>query len=87
MESLDSNLDGNYNQRPGAILNCAQTAFKRGFDVFALENGGKCFSGPTADKLYTNYDVSLECSESGKGGDNEKDIYRIKRENISKCLC
>ena len=43
--------------------------------VFAVQNGGACFSGPDAEQSYKRYGKSESC-KSGKGGPFANNVYK-----------
>lgn len=43
--------------------------------VFAVQNGGACFSGPEAEQTYKRYGKSESC-KSGKGGPFANNVYK-----------
>jgi len=61
-------LDGNYQARIQAIEKCYEAANKRGFEVFAVQDGGWCASSATADKTFDKYGASSACGVDGEGG-------------------
>ncbi|CAH1257629.1 MUC5AC [Branchiostoma lanceolatum] len=78
LEGTDHLLDQfNYHKRPNAIHRCYQVALSRGFTVFAVQNGGQCFSSKTAQDTYWKYGRSLSCGYDGKGGPWSNQVYQI----------
>ena len=77
LEGQDQILDGFYPIRKDAIHKCFLAADRRGFQVFALQNEGQCFSSATADKDYNKYGEANNCA-GGKGGPMTNDVYWIK---------
>ena len=57
-----------------AVERCYLKARERGFDVFALQNGGECWSGDHVADTYAKYGRSTKCWH-GKGGRWASDIY------------
>ena len=43
--------------------------------VFAVQNGGACFSGPDGEQTYKRYGKSDAC-KSGKGGPFANNVYK-----------
>ena len=84
MEGQDANLDGNYEARNLAIRKCYQAAKNRGFQVFAIQNGGWCASSAIAASTYDKYGKSTACKAGGKGGPWANQVYYIK--GINKIL-
>jgi hypothetical protein len=77
MENIDRVLEGNYYQRSGASVKCAEAAYKRGFDVFAIQNGGKCSSSSSAIQTYSKYGKTTVCGKDGRGGVLANEVYQI----------
>ncbi|XP_019646188.1 PREDICTED: transmembrane cell adhesion receptor mua-3-like [Branchiostoma belcheri] len=78
LEGTDTLLDTfNYHKRPNAVHKCYQVALSRGFTVFAVQNGGQCFSSKTAQDTYWKYGRSLSCGYDGKGGPWSNQVYQI----------
>ncbi|XP_048589005.1 uncharacterized protein LOC5518116 isoform X2 [Nematostella vectensis] len=76
MEHTDTKLDDFYLSRDSPIEKCASVAQKRGYPVFALQNGGECYSGPGAETEYTKFGVSRDCR--GKlGGPYANSVFRL----------
>lgn len=44
--------------------------------VFAIQNGGACFSGPNADSTYKRYGPSDAC-KGGRGGAFANSVYKL----------
>lgn len=59
-----------------AVRDCARQARKRGYRIFALQNGGECFMGPRAKITYKKYGPSKRC-RGGKGGPWANNVYII----------
>ena len=57
-----------------AVRDCARQARKRGYKVFAVQNGGECFMGPRAKITYNKYGPSKKC-RGGKGGPWANNVY------------
>ena len=77
LEGQDPLLDGSYRSRQNPIHKCYLTALKRGYQVFAVQHGGQCFSGPTAHQTYNKYGPSDECKSDGEGGPWANQVYNI----------
>ncbi|PFX26527.1 Uncharacterized protein CXorf38-like [Stylophora pistillata] len=78
LEGQDSILDGSYKVRLEAINKCYQAAKKRGFQVFAVQDGGWCATSASAAKTFTKYGKSSACKSDGKGGPWANQVYYIK---------
>lgn len=44
--------------------------------VFAIQNGGACLSGPTAERRFNQFGESSSC-KAGKGSLFANDVYRL----------
>ncbi|XP_078379553.1 uncharacterized protein LOC144662584 [Oculina patagonica] len=78
LEGQDGILDGNATSRSDPIGKCYEAAKKRGFNVFALQDGGFCSSSATAEKTFNKYGTSLNCKSDGEGGAGANQVYYIK---------
>ena len=78
LEGEDANLNGNYQARNLAIQKCYQAAKKRGFQVFAIQDGGWCASSAIAASTYDKHGTSTACKAGGKGGPLANQVYYIK---------
>ncbi|KAK3699402.1 hypothetical protein QZH41_018563 [Actinostola sp. cb2023] len=76
LEAADPALMESYNQRMKPIDTCASVAYKRGYKVFAIQNGGACFSGANADETFNKFGESSDC-KNGRGGMGANDVYRL----------
>ena len=66
LESVNATyLDGPFKTRENAIKKCALEAAKMGYKVFAVLDGGACYSGPNA---YLNYPVHNATNCTGEKG-------------------
>ena len=70
-------MDGSYPKRRDAIQKCARAARRRGYKVFAVQNGGWCASSATAQYTYNKYGLSKACKNDGKGGPWANQVYSI----------
>ena len=76
-----SNLyDEHYKRRSNAVQKCFKAALSQGKTVFAIQDGGQCFSSNSAQVTYKKYGSSNECVQ-GKGGPMANDVYEIKVQN------
>ena len=73
-------MDGNYKSRGGAITKCYLAAKKRGFHLFAVQDGGWCATSASAAKTFNKYGESSACKSDGKGGPWANQVYYIKGE-------
>ena len=83
IEGQDSILDGNYQARQDSIEKCYRAAKKRGFHIFAVQNGGWCASSASAGKTFNKYGKSSACKSDGKGGPWANQVYYITGECIA----
>ncbi|CAH1244357.1 Hypp7279 [Branchiostoma lanceolatum] len=77
LEGLDHRLQDPYRLRENAIDKCYQAARDRGYDVFALQDGGWCASSSAARQAYRQYGPSRRCGPAGKGGVWANHVYEI----------
>jgi len=77
LEGKDSILDGSYQHRVSPIAKCAVAAMKRGYHMFAVQNGGQCFSSATAPLTFNRYGESTACWNGGEGGPWANEVYFI----------
>lgn len=69
-------LTGDYRHRTYAIQRCAEAAALAGYDIFGVQDGGQCWSGPGVRKTYTKYGVSRRCVR-GLGALWANNVYEI----------
>ena len=86
LEGQDSILDGSYQARQDSIEKCYKAAKKRGFHIFAVQNGGWCASSATAGKTFNKYGKSTACKSDGKGGPWANQVYYITGEPKAKSV-
>ena len=67
-------LDGNYKLRADAIRKCALAAMKKGYEVFAVQDGGSCLVD-THPPSFNAYGISQDCKSDGKGGSGAIHVY------------
>jgi len=77
LEGKDSILDGSYPHRVNPIAKCAVAAMRRGYNMFAVQNGGQCFSSFTAHWTFNKYGKSTACRNGGEGGLWANEVYFI----------
>ena len=58
------------------VKDYAHQARKRGYKVFAVQNGGECFLRPRTKITYNKYGRSTKC-RGGKGGPWANDVYKL----------
>ena len=67
------------------VRDCARQARKRGYRLFAVQNGGECWMGPRAKLTYKKYGTSKRC-RGGKGGPWANNVYVIIVKGMSQAL-
>lgn len=75
LEGLDPRIMGDYHARKQPISKCAEIARGLGYKIFAIQNGGQCFSGPVT-RNYKMYGSSEKC-KNGVGGPSANDVYKL----------
>ena len=75
LEGKDPALDGNYKTRMNPIAKCALVARKRGYRVFAVQDGGWCAASATAEETFNKYGKSSACKLDGQGGPWANEVY------------
>ena len=71
-----------YGSWSDAINKCYKATKNRGFEVFALQNGGWCPSSETAEKTFNKYGKSGDCKNDGEGGPWANQVYYFKGNGI-----
>ncbi|XP_039274067.2 uncharacterized protein LOC120348022 [Styela clava] len=74
---VDHFLELDLLSRKKPIKECAEFAYSRGYSVFALQNGGICYTSSNAEKTYTKHGSSAACGTNGKGGVNANQVYKF----------
>ncbi len=78
LEGKDPRLDGeDYKLRKNAIEKCALVSKELGYKVFAVKDGGKCLSSPTAHKTFIRGDAIKRCESDGRGRAKINHVYVI----------
>ena len=75
IEGTDPVLDGGYWIRENPVAKCAVAARRKGFNVFAIQDGGWCAASATAEETYGIYGRSTDCLRGGEGGHFASDVY------------
>lgn len=70
-------MDGAYFVRANPIAKCAAAAMRRGFHMFAVQNGGWCAASETAQNTFDKYGESSACKSDGEGGPWANEVYYI----------
>ena len=77
MERSDVLLKYSYLLRNHAIQKCAVAALARGYNMFAIQDGGMCVGSPNAHKVYGKQGKSQDCKNDGKGGAGANQVYNL----------
>lgn len=85
LEGADPVLDGSYKSRQKAVEKCAVAARRKGFHLFAVQDGGWCVANATAEKTFNKYGKSNDCKNDGEGGGWANNVYMIR--GWYKCAC
>ena len=75
-KKVTSIIDGHYIRRSKEVEKCYRAALSLGYDTFAVQDGGQCFSSANAATTYNKYGQSTKCY-GGTGGPMANDVYRI----------
>ncbi|XP_020631028.1 uncharacterized protein LOC110068007 [Orbicella faveolata] len=78
LEGKDQILDKHYWHRENPIAKCAVAAMKRGYKMFAVQNGGWCAASKIAPKTFDKYGKSSACKSDGEGGPWANHVYLTK---------
>ena len=91
LEGKDSILDGFYPYRVNPIAKCAVAAIRRGYHMFAVQDGGQCFASVTAPMTFDKYGKSTACRNDGEGGAWANEVYVMKgtalKDVRANCFC
>ena len=78
VEGTDPILDGSYHSRKNPIAKCAATALRKGYTMFAVQDGGHCQTSATAAQTFDKYGVSDACRADGEGGPMANHVYSFQ---------
>ncbi|XP_068673732.1 uncharacterized protein [Montipora foliosa] len=79
LEDMNSILDGSYTSRTNAIAKCAVATMRKSFNMFAVQDGGRCASSATASLTqFDMYEKSDGCLPDGKGGSWASQVYSLE---------
>ena len=78
VDGKDPLLDGSYHSRKNAIAKCAVAAMRKGYTMFAVQNGGHRQTSATAAQTFDKYGKSTACKADGEGGSWANQVYVIK---------
>ena len=82
MEGKSAILNEHYKRRENPVAKCAKAAAEKGYKVFAVQDGGQCFSSDDAKSTYKKYGSSTACIDQ-KGGPMANSVYEISKLNFS----
>ena len=85
LEGKDQILDKHYLHRDNPIAKCAVAAMKRGYKMFAVQNGGWCAASETAQSTFDKYGKSSACKTDGEGGPWANHVYLTKGNTSFNC--
>ena len=83
LEGKSAHLNEHYKRRENAIQKCHAAAAEKGYTVFAVQDGGQCFSSADAKNKYQKYGSSSACSSDGKGGPMANHVYEISKLSLT----
>ena len=78
LEGADAILDGSYSSRKNPIAKCAVAAMRKGYSMFAVQDGGWCAASATAPQTFDKNGKSSSCRSDGEGGGWANQVYVIK---------
>ena len=78
LEGTDAILDRSYGSRKHPLAKCAVAAMRKGYNIFAVQNGGWCAASATAAQAFDKYGKSTACRGDGEGGRWANQVYVIK---------
>ena len=73
-----------YHAEVTGIQGCYEKAKSLGYEIFAVQNGGQCFTSATAGDTYKKYGASTDCKDDGTGGSFCQEVYKIKKDDTGK---
>ncbi|XP_031554877.1 uncharacterized protein LOC116291804 isoform X2 [Actinia tenebrosa] len=76
LEHTNPRLNDFYQTRTSPVAKCAEVAKQQGYPVFAIQDGGECLSGPTAEDEFNKYGVSRDC-RGRLGGAYANSVYKL----------
>ena len=81
LEGTDPVLDVPYQSRENPIGKCAAATMRKGYSMFAVQDGGWCAASATAPQTFDKYGKSTDCKPDGEGGPWANQVYVIKGNN------
>jgi hypothetical protein len=85
LEGKSAILSEHYKRRADPVAKCHAAAAEKGFTIFAVQDGGQCFSSADAKTKFKKHGASTACNSDGKGGPMANAVYEISL--LKKCLC
>ena len=85
LEGLDPILDGSHSVRQDPISKCYEAATTRGYEVFAVQDGGLCAASAVAELTYGKHGPSDACGPEGEGGLMANHVYQTEG-NVHKAV-
>jgi hypothetical protein len=79
LEGKSDILNEHYTRRENPIEKCHAAAAGKGYTIFAVQDGGQCFSSADAKTKYKKHGSSKACSSDGKGGPMANSVYEISK--------
>jgi len=79
-EGNSSFLNGHYRRREHPIQECYVTAKSLGRQIFAIQDGGQCFTSEGTQMSHQIYGPSSDCKDDGEGGPMANEVYEIPSE-------
>ena len=77
-------MNDSYYSRENPIAKCAVAAMRKGYSMFAVQDGGLCAAGVTALQTFDKYGKSTNCEVDGTGGPEAINVCLMKGCNNSK---
>ena len=78
-------LNGNYKNRENPQQDCHNAALVKGHTIFALQDGGQCYSSSlpndNSTPRFKKYGPSSAC-RGGKGGHMANSVYEVESKSI-----
>lgn len=71
----EKSLVGHYKTRKSPVKACSEAAHRKGFQFFAVQDGGQCF-GSRFNSTYAKYGKSTKCTAK-TGGPMANDVYEL----------
>ena len=83
LEGKSDILNEHYTRRENPIEKCHAAAAGKGYTIFAVQDGGQCFSSADAKTKYKKHGSSKACSSDGKGGPMANSVYEISKSSFT----